>query len=195
MLSPAKAITAGAIVFAIGGAFLIAQPFDRQGGVVPRAEADVMPNAPVEFTASLGGEGLCSGPTSEEAIDGVEVVRGYACSDSIEASDERFTGAWSYVLSEDGYYTSEVDTVWTIVYRVENADGAWQSGPTSGIEFDDREMTVAAIFTGEDAYEGQTAIVEIGGAEKDALGASEFGLRGAILGAALPPPSDETPNE
>ena len=30
MLSPVKAITAGALVFAIGGVFLIAQPFDQQ---------------------------------------------------------------------------------------------------------------------------------------------------------------------
>ncbi len=39
MLSPVKAITAGALVFAIGGAFLIAQPFEQQGGV-PGAEAE-----------------------------------------------------------------------------------------------------------------------------------------------------------
>ncbi len=31
MLSPVKAITAGALVFAIGGALLIAQPFEQQG--------------------------------------------------------------------------------------------------------------------------------------------------------------------
>ncbi len=31
MLSPVKSITAAAIIFALGGAFLIAQPFDRQG--------------------------------------------------------------------------------------------------------------------------------------------------------------------
>ncbi|MEA2026800.1 MAG: hypothetical protein U9O18_08910, partial [Chloroflexota bacterium] len=39
MLSPVKAITAGAIIFALGGAFLIAQPFDREGGGVPGAES------------------------------------------------------------------------------------------------------------------------------------------------------------
>ena len=40
MFSPAKAITAGALVFAIGGVLLIAQPFDQQGGSVPGAATD-----------------------------------------------------------------------------------------------------------------------------------------------------------
>jgi len=37
MLSPVKAITAGAFIFAIGGAFLIAQPFGQQQSSVPGA--------------------------------------------------------------------------------------------------------------------------------------------------------------
>ena len=39
MPSPAKAITAGAFVFAIGGVLLIAQPFGQQQGSVPGAES------------------------------------------------------------------------------------------------------------------------------------------------------------
>jgi len=50
MFSPAKAITAGALVFAIGGVLLIAQPFDQQGGSVPGAATDIERAAPVEFT-------------------------------------------------------------------------------------------------------------------------------------------------
>jgi hypothetical protein len=37
MFSPAKAITAGALVFALGGVLLISQPFNQQGGSVPGA--------------------------------------------------------------------------------------------------------------------------------------------------------------
>ena len=50
MFSPVKAITAGALVFALGGVLLIAQPFDQQGGSVPGAatDADIVP--PVEVT-------------------------------------------------------------------------------------------------------------------------------------------------
>ena len=39
MFSPVKAVTTGVIVFAIGGAFLIAQPFEQQGSV-PGATGD-----------------------------------------------------------------------------------------------------------------------------------------------------------
>lgn len=38
MFSPVKAITVGALVFALGGVLLIAQPFDQRGGGVPGAE-------------------------------------------------------------------------------------------------------------------------------------------------------------
>ena len=37
MFSPAKAITAGALVFAIGGVMLMAQPFHQQGSVPKRS--------------------------------------------------------------------------------------------------------------------------------------------------------------
>jgi hypothetical protein len=40
MFSPIKAITAGALVFAIGGVLLIAQPFDQQDVAVPGAQPD-----------------------------------------------------------------------------------------------------------------------------------------------------------
>ena len=85
--------------------------------------------------------------------------------------------------SEDGY------TVWTYEYRVENDDGAWQSDPVSGIEFAEREMKVAPVFTGEGAYEGMTAIVEMSGRETDESGVSNADLRGAIFGGSPPPPS------
>ena len=39
MFSPVKAITAGALVFAVGGLLLIAQPFDQPGVGVPGAQS------------------------------------------------------------------------------------------------------------------------------------------------------------
>lgn len=44
MLSPARAIAAGSVVFALVGAFLIAQPFDQQGSVLGAATDDLAPN-------------------------------------------------------------------------------------------------------------------------------------------------------
>ena len=56
MFSPAKAITAAALVFGIGSVMLIAQPFDQQGGSVPGAATDTGPVDPVWVTGteSLG---------------------------------------------------------------------------------------------------------------------------------------------
>ena len=52
MLSPVKAITAGALVFALGGVMLIAQPFGQQGSV-PGAETDTEAEAPAWVTGTL----------------------------------------------------------------------------------------------------------------------------------------------
>jgi hypothetical protein len=54
MFSPAKAITAGALVFALGGVLLIAQPFDQQGGGVPGAATDTEFIPPVVVNGWVG---------------------------------------------------------------------------------------------------------------------------------------------
>ena len=197
MFSPAKAITAGAVIFALGGTFLIAQPFGQPAGTVPGAATDSGVIAPVEFTAHVSFTSDCSSPDFEGEVDGVQQHRGYRCRTVVEdPSDARFAGTWLLVFSEDGYGSDDgeptgggADTVWTYEYRVENDDGAWQSAPVHGIEFDEREMTVAPVFTGEGAYEGMTAIVEMSGRETDESGVSNADLRGAIFGGSPPPPS------
>ena len=65
MLSPAKAITAGALVFALGGALLIAQPFQQQGSV-PGAEAEAV--ASTWVTGAIESAPNCSSGDLE--IDG-----------------------------------------------------------------------------------------------------------------------------
>jgi hypothetical protein len=57
MFSPVRAMIIGALVFALGGVFLIAGPFDRQGGSVPGAATDVEATAPPpsEMTGAWGG--------------------------------------------------------------------------------------------------------------------------------------------
>ncbi len=50
MFSPVKAITVGTLVFAIGGAFLIAQPFGQQEGSVPGAQSTFLPGVEVTVT-------------------------------------------------------------------------------------------------------------------------------------------------
>jgi hypothetical protein len=153
--------------------------------------------APAEFTAHVSQTSDCSSRDFEGVVDGVGQSRGYRCRTVVEeSSDPRFSGTWLLVFSEDGWGSEDgtttgggADTVWTYEYRVENDDGAWQSSPVSGIEFDEREMTVAPVFTGEGAYDGMTAIVEMSGRETDIDGASNADLRGAIFAGSPPPPS------
>ena len=78
MLSPVKAITAGAIVFAVGGVFLIAQPFGQQGSV-PGAEADFAP--PVEVTGTSASPSGCTETDYEGSFEdnGVD-ARLFSCS-------------------------------------------------------------------------------------------------------------------
>jgi len=54
MFSPAKAITAGALVFAIGGVLLIAQPFGQQSSV-PGAAIDGAGLEPASVTGTFTG--------------------------------------------------------------------------------------------------------------------------------------------
>jgi hypothetical protein len=154
--------------------------------------------APVEFTAHVSQVTDCFSRDSEGIIDGVEHIYGTRCRTIVEdSSDPRFSGTWFVVNSEDGYGmgpevragSEDGYTVWTNEYRVENEDGAWQSDPVSGIEFAEREMMVAPVFTGEGAYEGLTAIVEMSDRETDESGASDASLRGAIFVGSPPPPS------
>jgi hypothetical protein len=163
--------------------------------VVGVAAQDV--TAPVEFTAHVSQVTDCSSRDFEGVVDGVGQIRGTRCKTIVEeSSDPRFAGTWFVVMSEDGYGEEDgtttgggADTVWTYEYRVENDEGAWQSGPVSGIEFDEREMTVSPVFTGEGAYDGMTAIVEMSGRQTDVDGRSDADLRGAIFGGSPPPPS------
>ena len=66
MLSPVKAITASALIFALGGVLLIAQPFDQEGSVPGAEQATDYPD-PVYVTAYYTGGGGNDGedPPSE----------------------------------------------------------------------------------------------------------------------------------
>ena len=126
MLSPVKAITAGALVFAIGGAFLIAQPFDRQGGGVPGAESGVAA-APAWVTATVSFTANCDfGDTAIE--DGVTQERGMNCQGQQWMSDDpRLDGTANVAHNADSF---DVDgqgySLVTSVVEVSNDTGGWQ---------------------------------------------------------------------
>ena len=101
MFSPVKAITAGAVVFALGGVMLIAQPFEQAGqrsGCGDEAIAPTWSPAP-SSAPSLQQRGHFQG-------DGVILVRHLECSPQTwTSSDPRLTGEVSTRWNEDPYLT------------------------------------------------------------------------------------------
>jgi len=177
MFSPVKAITAGALVFAIGGAFLIAQPFDQQGGGVPGAETNAEPLEPVEFTATFSPSVKIREGTFE-AVPGVSKQRGRAFAPVISGiSDARLDGAMTYSENTDQYRGHVFGTV---TYRIVNTDGAWQGSThflNGGVGFPS-----VVVLVGEEAYEGLYAWMD----------ASDWdAVRGVIFPA--PPPAAPVP--
>ena len=124
MLSPASALTAGALAFAIGGVLLIAQPF-QQEGLAPGAEAP--PVEPTWVTGTATWAPSCSGPESVEVDGDVTREIGYVCEPtSIEASDPRLTVEGSWRWNADLYDTAEGRrTVVNGAEYLRNDDGGW----------------------------------------------------------------------
>ena len=159
MLTPAKAITAGALVFALGGVLLIAQPFDQQEGV-PSAATDAVPIEPVEFTARFTPSSLVRTATYE-TVDGRIEGRGAAWAPIIsEMSDPRLDGAMTYSEDGDQYLAPGSYTLGTVTYRIETDDGAWQ-GSTPFFKVGGEYGTGVVVLVGEEAYEGLYAWMDI----------------------------------
>ena len=150
MFSPVKAITAGALVFAIGGVLLVAQPFEQQGDSVPAAEsADYV--EPVEFTAVFIPASQVRDPACE-VVEGVTQCRGIAWSPIIsEVSDPRLDGRMTYSENVDQYPGRHFFATGT--YRIVNDDGAWQGSAPVMIDFGDH-VAASIVLVGEGAYEG-----------------------------------------
>jgi hypothetical protein len=192
MLSPVKAITAGAIVFAIGGVMLIAQPFQQQG-TVPGAELSE-PAEAVEFTARFPWGPQVGTGTSEVLDSGVtEQVDWAHQTRSVDSSDQRFEGEMVYTCNSHEYPEAQ-GRLFDCVFRVETDAGAWQSRPSLQVDFGDAAYGPFSVFTttfdGEGDYEGLTAVVEM--AEISGEG---YHAHGVIVDGYLPPNAEHFGSE
>lgn len=171
MFSPVKAITAGALVFAIGGALLIAQPFGQPDGSVPGAATDAEAAAPVEVT----GEWLnydCN-------------VSPDYCTQEWSMSDPRLEGTFKWFTSEweDPDFNTTAFAYWA--YVIENEGGTWRGLPDAWVRLPDEDDSPAVdmVFEGEGGYEGLTLIARFG--DFDSRG---YAMRGYIIDDAFPLP-------
>jgi len=159
MFSPAKAITAGALVFAIGGVLLIAQPFDQQGSV-PGAETEEV--AATWVTGNIQPAPSCSDGDSEVDIDVIR-SRNVECSPQTwTSSDPRLTAEVSRRWSDDTYRMDDGSgskSVYIDAAYLRNEGGGWTC-VNSGLD-GSGSSTVATTHTciGDGGYDGLSAIL------------------------------------
>jgi hypothetical protein len=174
MFSPAKAITAGALVFAIGGVMLIAQPFQQQGSV-PGAATDPMDAAMFTADAVLAGEYVDVGC---ESSDGV-----VHCRDefqmAVNATDPRASGTLTYGLNRDTH--DVVVNVHAGTVTVENDDGMW-AGTFTGYWDQQGGRNFHAQLEGQDGYEGWTMLLD----DFCACNSPTSEMQGVIIPGELP---------
>lgn len=170
MISPAKALIGGALIFGIGGVMLIAQPFQQQSSV-PGAEVQPPP-APTAFSATYAGTGRSNPGTVKETDDGtiVSVGQGWLF-DSRESSDPRFAGPL-VLTATDIQYPDVGGGIGVTGYRIETDEGAWQQVPTANASWEEdgarwssgqlppADNIMFFTFIGEGGYEGLTAVVQ-----------------------------------
>ena len=162
------------------------------------AQEEAAPQPPVEFSGRVvcGPEVSADRAGTEEVLEvGAEAMvltraRDGAWRQSATVSDPRFEGDWYHTWEMDGYALPEAEggpevQAWT--WRVENDEGAWQAQVIQATFPDGTPIgDPPAVFIGEGAYEGLTAIVA--STEADVLPCG-VDIRGVIFaGAPTPEP-------
>ena len=176
MFSPAKVITAGALVFALGGVLLIAQPFE-QGGGVPGAATEAI--APTWVTGTVQPASSCSGPDSVESDGDVRHDWITECSpQSWTSSDPRLTGEVVRRWNEDVFTTDEgtISISMDAAY-LRNERGGWACSASDLLKGSGQfsAPVTGATFNciGDGGYAGLSAILvleEAGGFSEDLVG-------------------------
>lgn len=196
MFSPAKAITAGLIAFAVGGALFIAQPFQQSDTNTPGAEAGFAPAVEVtgRFRTGLGRTLVEEG--DPQVPPGTRFVFTNA-DGTVVASDPRLEGELTFLTEELHFVGNGLEgaeklaaacaadpgcraedglTVLSAAQSIENDEGAWRQrafpkaffAGAGDSNFHDTDWVVE-IYDGEGDYEGLVAVLTFGSELADEL--------------------------
>jgi len=185
MLSPVKAITAVVLAFAIGGVFLITQPFGGTTDVAPGAATDTGAPEAAWVTGTIG-LGNCILPESEEVSPEVVRLREHCAPQRWTMSDSRLSGTATETWYSDSFPTDPVSLVQIGRNDVQTEDGAWVctfgpragQGTSRGVSKELRHE----VCIGSGSNDGLTAVLTVD--------LSEFTVEGLIFSGELPPMPD-----
>ena len=192
MKRPLRVLAAGATMVALGA-------------IGAAGQDEALPSGPAWFTGTSTGQPIVFEPTLEiEPGVWLDARDGEVHGITVETSDARFGGEWSYTFHEDEWPVSlgdreEIVAVERHSIRLTNDEGSWAGTGTlvqhylgEDGEFVDGASDALHVLEGEGAYDGLTAYVlfdfmtETGGPD----------IRGVILPE---PPTDfptlPTPSE
>jgi hypothetical protein len=140
------------------------------------AQEVAAPQPPTEFTGRvtcgppIGPTGMGSETKVDVGDEGLVLTRyrGGTWRQTINVSDPRLEGAIYHRWESDGYAVPEGEagpTVAAATWRIENDEGAWEGGQTELVLADGTQLPSLTTLTGEGAFEGMTALMEIVGLE------------------------------
>jgi hypothetical protein len=189
MLSPAKASFVGAIVFAIGGAWLMAQPL-QQPSIVPGAATEAGEGSVLKPALVTGRRVFVSETSFTEERESADslVQRGRITEVRAFMSDERLSGNVVITDNADRFFDGSPsperyagDVLWGTI-EITNDSGTW-TGTAVGTT-DDTTASGAGVtyyeLVGSGGYEGLSAVIF----EREAGG---WVWSGVIFPGDLPP--------
>jgi hypothetical protein len=193
MFSPAKTITAGLVVVALGGAFLVARPISQQPSM-PGAETEAI--APTWVTGDVNAAAVpCT--ADPDVVDGdVLRSRNVECNPQRwTSSDPRLTGTVARRWNDDVYQTDESTiSVSKAGAYMRNEGGGWAcsaSDLATGSGYATEALTGTTFeCVGNDGYAGLSAMLVL----EPTVGFNEEFV-GLIFSGDFPPPPEAPPVE
>ena len=182
MFSPIQAVTAGALVFAIGGVMFIAGPLSDTSSPVPGAEATTI--EPVPFTADYEWSYSPSSGVTETENGVIYRAGTQFLFTPVEASDERFLGNSVNTVNSQVY--PDGTEIQYATSRIETDEGAWQEQPQFTLtSWEDSFDGVHRAYVGEGEYDGLVAVA-VASWQPDGPAGVTLRLEGFVLADELP---------